>query len=136
MKSEDIGKFDTICKRMDHGPESADDTDKKHEKISPPVAMMKFWQEHQAKGLNDMLQNKNGWLTVAAKNSKTVKSYREKFTDAHQEQLDDEKIPSGEPTGWYDEHGYQSLIMSTDEKTGLKSLERNLIKIKFPGPNR
>lgn len=79
MEQADLDTFDSICKRMDKGPESANDTEKKYGKENPPVAMMKFWQKHQDKGLHDMLQNKNGWLTVMAKNDPTAKKYREKF---------------------------------------------------------
>jgi hypothetical protein len=34
---------------MDHGPEDTDVTDKKYNKISPPRAMMFFWQEYADK---------------------------------------------------------------------------------------
>ncbi len=134
IKSEDIAEFDRICKRFDHGPESADVVDKKYNKVTAPVAMMKFWQDHCNTGLSDMLQNKDGWLTAKAKSDKTVERYRNKLIGTHQEKLSDSGIPSGEATWWYDEHGYNNLIMG--DKDGLKSLERNLIKIQFKWPNR
>ena len=77
-----------------------------------------------------MLQNKNGWLTKVARENPTAKAYRDKLSEIHQEQLSSTNIPN-EPTGWYDELGYESMIMG--EKDGLKSLERQLIKLRFDG---
>lgn len=136
MEQSDIDTFDSICKRMDKGPETADITKKKYKDENPPVAMMKFWQTHQHKGLHDMLQNKDGWLTVTAKTDITARKYRDKFIQAHQMQLNDPKIPSGNDFGpdWYNEHGYQNIIMQ--DKNGLKSMERMLNKIQFKWPNR
>lgn len=53
-------------------------------------------------------------------------------------QLNDPKIPGGNDYGpdWYNEHGYQNLIMHIDKESGLKSMERMLNKIQYKGTNR
>ena len=98
---------------MSNGPEDAALTKKDYGNESPPAAMSQFWQDTYGSGLDDMLQNKNGWLTAASKNHSTVRNYRDKFVSAHGEQLADPKIPGGTDFGpdWYNEHGYQNIIM-------------------------
>jgi hypothetical protein len=60
---------------LDHGPEDAKVTEKKYNKVHPPMAMMKFWQKYQGRGLNDMLQGQNGWLINKSKSDPTVLAY-------------------------------------------------------------
>ncbi len=43
---ESVDKFNSICKRFDHGIESAEDIKKNHENKSAPFQMMQFWQDH------------------------------------------------------------------------------------------
>jgi hypothetical protein len=41
-----LKKFNKICDRIDHGPESSETTKKKYGGINPPAAMMDFWQQY------------------------------------------------------------------------------------------
>ena len=49
IPADALKEFESICERLDHGPEDAKDTEKKYNKIHPPMAMMKFWQKYQAR---------------------------------------------------------------------------------------
>ncbi len=39
--------------------------------------MMNFWQKYQSKGLHDMLQNTNGWLTKVSSENEATKKYKD-----------------------------------------------------------
>lgn len=137
---ESVDKFNILCKRFDHGIESADEVEKKYGKNnSAPAEMMRFWQDHCDKGLHELLQNNNGWLTKMARENETARKYREQFDSAHKTQLRDANIPGGE-TGkdWYDEHGlgYNLIMRDSEDGQNLQSLYSSLNKIKFTTTNR
>jgi hypothetical protein len=128
-----LKEFDGICSRFGYTGEKRDSKDK------PALDMMEFWQKYQGKWLHDLLQNNNWWLTKMAKSdNESVKKYRETLLDAHAMQLSNHSVPSGELwSDWYDEHGYESLIVWANEKDpSLKSIKSMLVKIKFDWPNR
>ncbi len=134
-----IDEFNGICARMDNGPESQDESEKKYGKVNPPGAMMEFWKKYQGKWLSDMLQGHDGWLTVASKKNATVAKYRAHLIGQHSTMLKDGSIPwTDYGKDWYDEHGIgMNLIMRESEvEPWVRSLLSNLNKIKFQGPNR
>lgn len=136
IESKALSDFDSISSRLINGPENTEVTDKKYGKVSPPMAMMQFWQKYHDKGLHDMLQAKNGWLTMKQKEgNETARKYLNTILGHHSMQLKDSNIPWGTDYGpdWYNEHGYQNLILSAEEN-GLRGLKSMLNKINFIGP--
>lgn len=122
---------------MDHGPEDTKITDNKYDKISPPKAMMFFWQKYCDQGLHDMLQGHDGWITKMAGENSTVEKYRTRLLDGHGSQLKNANIPTNE-TGseWYEEHGLGMNGIFREGPDGLMSIYSSLNKIKLLGPNR
>ncbi len=123
-----VDEFNKLCKNL------AFDQDNPKKTKWAALAMMKFWQENSDKGLHDILQGQNGWLTAKAESGDaTVKEYLKIFAGAHAMQLKDNTIPSGEfGMDWYKEHGYQNMIFSQWDDW-LKSLSSMLNKIHFEG---
>lgn len=55
-------------------------TEGKYNGIPPAMAMMNFWQKYQGRGLHDMLQGNNGWMTKKSRDGdETVKAYQNRL---------------------------------------------------------
>ena len=143
IPADALEEFESICKRLDHWPEDAEETANKYWKVHPPMAMMKFWQKYQGRWLHDMLQGQNGWLISKSEENQTVSKYMSSIRDpqaGHWMQLKDPKIPSeAYAVDWYTEHGYMNMILAKDdgryneEYKWMMSLHSMLNKIVFKG---
>lgn len=130
-----LKEFDSYCTRFDNGPESTKDTKEKYGGIDPATGLMNFWQKYQEFWLHDMLQWKNGWLVKMQQDgNETVQKYLEVMVGegwAHDMALNKPDIPSSDyGQNWYDEHGYQNIILARWENW-LNSLRSMLNKIQF-----
>lgn len=122
-----LTEFQWIAQRLEYNQDNPQATEK------AAMNMMQFWQRNCHRWLHDMLQGHNGWLLKLRKDGNTdAINYWKKFVWQHAMQLKDSTIPGTEfGKDWFDEHGYENIIMWETEDGKLRSLFPMLNKIRF-----